>query len=161
MQGKRVERVAALVKQELASSISRDLKDPRIGFITITDVYMSDDLKHARVFYSALGTDDKKEETQQALNQARGFLQKDIANNLNLIEHERRLYKEGELRFQVQREKSIRHIFVKRIIEIVVANKVCYLASKPIQVVVPRMNGRVITLGLCVTHPITNYAIPK
>ena len=84
MQGKRTERIAALVKHKIASAITRDLKDPRIGFVTITDVYMSDDLKHARVFYSVMGAVEKIEETQNALYQARGFLQRDLAKTLNL-----------------------------------------------------------------------------
>ena len=67
MQGKRAERVAALIKHELASALSTELRDPRIGFVTITDVKVSDDLKHARVFYSVLGTNEKKEETAEGL----------------------------------------------------------------------------------------------
>lgn len=84
MQGKRSERVAALIKQELASVITKELRDPRIGFVTITEVQMSDDLKYAKVFYSTIESEEHKGETQKALEQARGFLQRDIANNLNL-----------------------------------------------------------------------------
>lgn len=84
MQTKRAERIRALVKEELASFISKGLRDPRIGFVTITDVQMSDDLKYAKVFYSVLGTVEKKEETQKALEQARGLLQRHIADNLKL-----------------------------------------------------------------------------
>lgn len=84
MQGKRAERVAALIKHELGVVLSQNLRDPRIGFVTITDVKMSDDLKHAKVFYSVLGTDDKKGETARGLETARGFLQRDIASTLKL-----------------------------------------------------------------------------
>ena len=84
MRGKRSERVAALIKHELASVIAQRLRDPRIGFSTITEVQMSDDLKYAKVFYSVLGSNEKKEETQKALDQARGYLQKDLAANLKL-----------------------------------------------------------------------------
>ena len=84
MQGKRADRVAALIKEELGVILLRGIKDPRIGFVTITDVQVSDDLKHARVFYSVLGDDDKKEETAKGLEQARGFLQRDIAHTLKL-----------------------------------------------------------------------------
>ena len=84
MQGKRSERIAALVKQELASVLARGLKDPRVGFVTITDVQMSDDLKFARVFYSVLGTEAKCAETAEGLEQACGFLQRNIANVLKL-----------------------------------------------------------------------------
>lgn len=84
MQGKRADRVAALVKHELASRLSKGLRDERIGFMTITDVKMSDDLKYARVFYSVLGTQSAREETRKGLEQARGFLQHDIAATLKL-----------------------------------------------------------------------------
>ena len=84
MQGKRAERVAMLIKEELASILSRGLKDPRIGFVTITDVKMGDDLRYARVFYSVLGDEKVREETAKGLEAAHGFLQRDIANTLKL-----------------------------------------------------------------------------
>ena len=84
MQGKRADRIAALVKHELASRLSKGLRNQRIGFVTITDVKMSDDLKYARVFYSVLGAEGTKEETQKGLEEARGFLQHDIAATLDL-----------------------------------------------------------------------------
>ena len=84
MQGKRSERIAALIKEELASVLSRGLKDPRIGFVTVTDVQVSDDLKYARVFYTVLGTDDERAETAKGLAQACGFLQRDVAATLKL-----------------------------------------------------------------------------
>ncbi|MBI4367920.1 MAG: 30S ribosome-binding factor RbfA [Candidatus Omnitrophica bacterium] len=76
--------MATLIKHELASVFARGLRDPRIGFVTVTDVQVSDDLKHARVFYSVLGTEEKKAETAEGLEQARGFLQRDLAHNLKL-----------------------------------------------------------------------------
>lgn len=84
MQGKRTDRIAELIKQELASVLSKEARDPRIGFITITEVKISDDLKHARVFYSVLGDAATKEETAKGLAKASGFLQRDIASKLNL-----------------------------------------------------------------------------
>jgi ribosome-binding factor A len=85
MQGKRAHRVAALVKHELATLFATgSVRDPRVHFVTITDVKMTDDLKYARVFYSVLGNDAEKEETAKGLEQARGFLQRDMARNLNL-----------------------------------------------------------------------------
>ncbi len=84
MQGKRSERVAALIKEELGTLLLKDIKDPRIGFVTITDVQVSDDLKYARVFYSVFGDAEKKEETAKGLEQAKGFLQRDIAHTLKL-----------------------------------------------------------------------------
>ncbi|OGW86365.1 MAG: ribosome-binding factor A [Omnitrophica bacterium RIFCSPLOWO2_01_FULL_45_10b] len=84
MQGKRAERVAALIKHELGSMLAQEVRDPRIGFVTITQVEVSDDLKYAQVFYSVLGEEEKREETAKGLQQARGFLQRDLAKTLNL-----------------------------------------------------------------------------
>lgn len=85
MQGKRADRVAVLVKHELAALFTTgEIRDPRIHFVTITDVKMTDDLKCARVFYTVLGSTAEKEETAKGLEQARGFLQRDLARNLNL-----------------------------------------------------------------------------
>ena len=84
MQGKRIERIAALVKQELAGALTRHLRDPRIGFVTVTQVEMSEDGKYARVFYSVLGDDSVKQETAKGLEKARGFLQRDIADSIKL-----------------------------------------------------------------------------
>ncbi len=84
MQGKRANRVAEIIKQELALALSTQTRDPRIGFITITEVQVSDDLKYARVFYSVLGDQTNREETAKGLAKAAGFLQRDIASKLNL-----------------------------------------------------------------------------
>jgi ribosome-binding factor A len=84
MQGKRIERIAALIKEELARALTQKARDPRIGFVTVTQVEVSEDLKFAKVFYSVLGTDEQKQKTAEGLEKARGFLQKDIAQNLNI-----------------------------------------------------------------------------
>ena len=94
MQGKRVDRVAELVRHELGNAIVSRLRDPRIGFVTITHVELSTDLHYAKVFYSVLGNtpgktssrsiDQVRKDTHDALTHARGFLQKDLAEVLNL-----------------------------------------------------------------------------
>ena len=84
MQGKRVDRVAELVRAELGSAILRHLRDPRVGFVTVTRVELSADLHYAKVFYSVIGDQAKRKETHEALNHARGFLQRDLAKELNL-----------------------------------------------------------------------------
>ena len=84
MQGKRIERVATLVKHELGEALTKRLRDPRIGFVTVTEVKLSDDLKYAQVFYSVLGTDEEKQNTAKGLKKARGFLQHELAIALKL-----------------------------------------------------------------------------
>ena len=62
----------------------RKLKDPRIGFVTVTGVDMTPDLKFARVYYTVMGDPKEKEATQRALEHATGFLQHEIAEALKL-----------------------------------------------------------------------------
>lgn len=84
MQGKRVDRVGELIRNELGNAIVRNLRDPRVGFVTVTRVEVSTDLHYAKVFYSVIGNEKKRKETHEALNHARGFLQRDLAKELNL-----------------------------------------------------------------------------
>ncbi len=84
MQGKRVDRVAELVRAQLGSAILSHLRDPRVGFVTVTRVELSADLHYAKVFCSVIGDPTKRRETHEALNHARGFLQRELARELNL-----------------------------------------------------------------------------
>ena len=85
MQGKRIERVGHLIQKELGELILHRVKDPRLGsFVTITHVSPGPDLKSARVFYSVLGDNKKRQEVQTGLEKAAGFFQKQIADALRL-----------------------------------------------------------------------------
>lgn len=84
MQGKRIERVGHLIQMELSQLILHRIKDPRLGFVTVTHVNVTPDLRSAAVFYSALGDDKVKKETQIALEKSSGFLQKEIGTALQL-----------------------------------------------------------------------------
>jgi len=83
-QHKRAERVGDLIKKEISQIIQYELKDPGIGFVTITAVELSGDLKHARIFYSVLGDENAKEESSSALKRACGFIQHEIGKRLRL-----------------------------------------------------------------------------
>jgi ribosome-binding factor A len=76
-------RVNAAVREVLAEAVG-ELRDPRIGFVTITDVETSPDLRHARVFVSVLGSERKREKTLAGLEAAHGVLQARIARELRL-----------------------------------------------------------------------------
>jgi ribosome-binding factor A len=82
--GKRSERIGELVKEELGRLLVTKLKDPRLGFVTITSVRMTPDLREALVLYSVIGSDAVRESTQAALESARGFLQHELADLLKL-----------------------------------------------------------------------------
>lgn len=84
MMSRRTERIASLIQTELSEVVLKKLKDPRIGFVTLTGVDMTPDLKLARVYYSVLGKEKEKEDTQRALERAAGFLQHAIAEALKL-----------------------------------------------------------------------------
>jgi ribosome-binding factor A len=84
MQYQRKARVGDLIKREIAFIIQRELKDPGIGFVTITGVELSSDLKQARVFYSVLGDQDSKIRSASALKRATGFIQNEIGTRLRL-----------------------------------------------------------------------------
>lgn len=82
---KRSDRVADLIKEEIASMILHGgIKDPRIGFVTITSVKMSPDLKEAKVYFSQIGTEDEKKQSIEGLNNASGFVRRHIAKVLTL-----------------------------------------------------------------------------
>ena len=77
----RPERVADFLRRELASLIQLKLRDPRLGMISITDVEVSKDVAHARVFVTVLGKEDKTaaQDSMVILNKASGFLRNEIA----------------------------------------------------------------------------------
>ena len=80
MPGERLRRVDEAVRQVLSDAITRDLKDPRVGFVTVTDVKTSPDLRHARVYVSVLGADDERAASLEGLRSAHGYLQRRVAS---------------------------------------------------------------------------------
>lgn len=84
MQYKRKDRVGDLLKREIAEIIQSELKDPGLGFVTVTGAKLSADLKQARIFYSVLGDENSKKKTASALKRASGFIQKEIGRRLKL-----------------------------------------------------------------------------
>lgn len=77
-------RVNEAVREVLSARLAEGLKDPRIGFVTVTAVETSSDLRHARVFVSVLGDASQREETLAGLASSHGFLQGRIADELRL-----------------------------------------------------------------------------
>jgi len=84
MQGKRLERVNQLIKEEISMLLQRELKDPRLGFVTVTEVDVTADLKHAKVYVSVLGPEDRWTSSFQALQSARGFVWNWLRRHLDL-----------------------------------------------------------------------------
>lgn len=81
---KRTDRVNTLIRQELQQLLQREVKDPRVGFATVTDVETTPDLRHSKVFVSVLGTDDEADTTIAALHAARSFLRHELAARISM-----------------------------------------------------------------------------
>jgi ribosome-binding factor A len=80
----RMRRVDMALRAVLGEAIARDLQDPRVGFVTVTGVKTSPDLRHARVYVSVLGDEQVRADTLDGLRAAHGFLQAAIAAQLTL-----------------------------------------------------------------------------
>jgi ribosome-binding factor A len=84
MASERMRRVDEAIRQVLADVLAGELADPRVGFVTVTDVKTSPDLRSARVFVSVLGDDAAREASLAGLRSAHGLLQRRIATELRL-----------------------------------------------------------------------------
>lgn len=80
----RVGRVGEQLKKELSQLIQTELKDPRIGFVTVTGVEVTNDLSQARVYLSVLGDEEQKNNTLKALEKANGFLRSELGKRMRL-----------------------------------------------------------------------------
>ncbi|SOB93337.1 ribosome-binding factor A [Ureibacillus xyleni] len=80
----RSNRIAEQMKKELGDIITRKLKDPRVGFVTVTDVDVTGDLQQATVYISALGSEREREDTLKALMKASGFIRTEIGHRIRL-----------------------------------------------------------------------------
>jgi ribosome-binding factor A len=84
MTGDRMRRVDEAMREVLSGAITSEIKDPRVGFITVTAVETSPDLRHARVFVSVLGEDTVRKRSMAGLESAHGYLQRRVASELRL-----------------------------------------------------------------------------
>ena len=82
MDYKRSQRVGDQIRMEIADILMRKVKDPRVGFITVTSVQLTDDLRNAKVFISVMGDNDKN--TFQGLEKARSFIRGELGRRLKL-----------------------------------------------------------------------------
>jgi len=82
--GRRQDRLAAEIRDEIARMAASDLKDPRLGFLTVTRVELTSDLRYARVFVGVLGSEDERAKGLEALASASGFVRREIGRRLRL-----------------------------------------------------------------------------
>lgn len=93
---RRVERVASLIKREISQMMMLDIKDDRVGagMVSVTDVDVSGDLQHAKVFVSIYGTPEAKAETMEGLHAATGFVRSELGQRLRLRRTPEIIFKE-------------------------------------------------------------------
>ena len=80
----RIERIANLIKKEVAEMLIREVKDPRIGMVTITGVKVSKDLRIAHIYYSAIGSEKQIQDSAIGLRQATKFIQREIGRRIRI-----------------------------------------------------------------------------
>jgi len=80
----RVSRVGEQIKKEIVEIVRTEIKDPRVGFVTITGVEASGDLQHATVFVSVFGDDEKRKGSLEALQKASGFIRSEVGKRIRL-----------------------------------------------------------------------------
>ncbi len=84
MTGHRRARVAEEMREQIAKLVARELKDPRIGFVTVTRVEVTADFGHAKAYVSVLGDDKQKRETLAALQRAQGFVRREVGRRMRM-----------------------------------------------------------------------------
>jgi ribosome-binding factor A len=80
----RAEKVQEFIKQEISKMVLNELKDPRIGFVTVTQVEVDNDLRHAKIYVSLMGSDEQKANTWQGLQKALGYMRSEVGKRIRL-----------------------------------------------------------------------------
>jgi len=84
MSGRRPERIAEQIREEVSMIIAGDLEDPRVGFVTVTDAWVSPDLRYAKIYVTVLGTKEQVAESVESLNHAAGFVRHQLGAALRI-----------------------------------------------------------------------------
>jgi ribosome-binding factor A len=84
MEGKRSEKVADLIQKEISQMLVKSIKDPRIGFVTITKVTVSEDCRFAKIYFSVAGTEAERENSMRGLDSAKGYVRKELGRRIRL-----------------------------------------------------------------------------
>ena len=80
----RIEKLQELIKQEMSKMLLKEIKDPRIGFVTVTDVEMTGDLREAKIYISVMGGEEQVKSSLEGLNSALGFVRREIGQRIRL-----------------------------------------------------------------------------
>jgi ribosome-binding factor A len=99
----RIRRVNEAVREVLSDALTQDVKDPRVGFVTVTAVETSPDLRHARVYVSILGEAEERDASLAGLQSAHGFLQRRVAAELRLKHTPQLVFEEDDTARRAER----------------------------------------------------------
>ena len=107
----RHERVEEAIKKEVSTIIHDELKDPRIGFLTVIRVELTKDLRSAKIFYSVLGKDEERAKTKLALDSALGYIRSLVAQRVNLrVATELMFYEDRSTEYSVRIEEVLNQL---------------------------------------------------
>ncbi|AEH48543.1 30S ribosome-binding factor RbfA [Parageobacillus thermoglucosidasius] len=111
----RATRVGEQMKKELSDIIGRKLKDPRIGFVTVTDVRVTGDLQQAKVYISIFGDEEQRQNTLKGLEKAKGFIRSEIGQRIRLRKTPEIFFEIDEsIEYGTRIEQLIRQISAER-----------------------------------------------
>ncbi len=109
----RHEKITQAIKREISSIIHDELKDPRLGFVTITRVEMTADLRYAKVFFSVLGKEEERKKTKEALDSASGYIRRLIAQRIRLRFSPEIMFREDRsIEYSIQIDKLLNELEV-------------------------------------------------
>jgi len=111
MEGKRSEKVADLIHKEISEMLVKTIKDPRIGFVTITRVEASEDCRSAKVYFSVTGTREERERSMKGLSSAKGYIRKELGRRIRLRYTPEIIFKfDPSIEYAIHIGEVIRHL---------------------------------------------------
>jgi ribosome-binding factor A len=111
MEGKRSEKVADLIQKEISEMLLRTVKDPRIGFVTITRVSVSEDYRSAKVYFSVPGSLEERQRSMEGLNSAKGYHRKELGRRIRLRYTPEVFFKfDPSIEYSIHIEEVFRHL---------------------------------------------------
>jgi ribosome-binding factor A len=111
MEGKRSEKVADLIHKEISEMLVKTIKDPRIGFVTITRVWVSEDYRSAKVYFSVPGTLEERQRSMEGLNSATGYVRRELGRRIRLRYTPEILFKfDPSIEYAIHIEEVFRHL---------------------------------------------------
>src|SRR4030043_1254630 len=114
VEGKRSEKVADLIHKEVSEMLIKSLKDPRIGFVTITRVTVSEDCRFAKIYFSVMGSLAERDKSAMGLNSAKGYIRKELGRRMGLRYTPEIMFQfDPSVEYGIRMEELIHHIHIQ------------------------------------------------